>query len=43
MSVAFESMSNEEYMIAMGHAFSGKGDMGAVEDFINTQFELPDM
>jgi hypothetical protein len=43
LGYAFESMSNEEYMMTMSQAFSGKGDLGAVEDFINTSFELPDL
>jgi len=43
LSKAFESMSNEEYMITMGQAFSGKGDLGAVEDFLSTTFEMPDL
>lgn len=43
LSYAFESMDNEEYMMVMSQAFSGRGDLGAVEDFINTSFELPDL
>lgn len=42
LTYAFESMGHEEYMMMMSHAFSGRGDMGAVEDFLNTTFELPD-
>jgi hypothetical protein len=43
LAYTLESLSNEEYMMTIAGAFSGKGDMGAVEDFINTTFELPDL
>jgi hypothetical protein len=43
LAYSLESLSNEEYMMTITSAFSGKGDMGAVEDFINTTFELPDL
>lgn len=29
-------------MITMGRAFSPQADLGAVDDFINTAYELPD-
>lgn len=43
LSYALESLSNEEYMLTIAKAFSGQGDLGGVEDFINTSFELPDL
>jgi len=43
MAYAFESLTNEEYMMTMGSAFGGSGDLGAVEDFLDATFELPDL
>lgn len=43
LSNAFESLSNEEYMMTMASAFGGSGDLGAVEDFLDSTFELPDL
>jgi hypothetical protein len=30
-------------MRAIASAFSGKGDMGGVEDFVNSNFTMPDL
>jgi hypothetical protein len=40
---ALNTLSPRDYMIVMGDVFSGKSDMGAVDDFINTTFEMPDV
>lgn len=36
-------MGPEQYLRSIASAFSGKGDMGGVEDFINTDFQMPDL
>jgi hypothetical protein len=43
LSQSLETMSNEQYMRAIASAFSGKGDMGGVEDFVNSDFQMPDL
>lgn len=43
MAYAFGSLSDEEYLEAMGGAFGGDSDLGAVEDFLNSTYELPDV
>lgn len=43
MAYAFEILTNEEYMMTMGMAFASNGDLGAVEDFLDATFELPDL
>jgi hypothetical protein len=42
MAYALGSLSDAEYMKAMGGAFGG-GDMGAVDEFLNSTYELPDV
>jgi hypothetical protein len=43
LSKAFNSLSDEEYLKVMGSAFGGQSDLGAVEDFLDATFELPDL
>jgi hypothetical protein len=43
LNSAMDQLSAQEYMMMIAAAFSGKGDMGALDDFINTSFELPDL
>jgi hypothetical protein len=43
MAYAFGSLSDEEYLEALGGAFGGDSDLGAVEDFLNSTYELPDV
>jgi hypothetical protein len=43
LAQSLDSMTNEQYMRAIASAFSGKGDMGGVENFINTDFQMPDL
>jgi len=42
MAYALGSLSDTEYMKAMGGAFGGS-DMGAVDEFLNSTYELPDV
>jgi len=43
LNQSLESMGPEQYLRSIASAFSGKGDMGGVEDFINTDFQMPDL
>lgn len=43
LNQAMESLSPRDYMVIMGDVFSGKSDMGAVDDFINATFDMPDV
>jgi hypothetical protein len=46
MAYAYGGLSHEEYMKLVSGAFSGAGGSAAlapVEDFINTQFKIPDL
>jgi hypothetical protein len=43
MDYAFKNMAPAEFMTTMGQAFSPGADLGVVEDFINTAYEMPDL
>lgn len=43
MAYALGSLSDEDYLNAMGGAFGGNGDISAVEDFLYGAYELPDV
>lgn len=43
MAYALGSLSDADYLEAMGGAFGGHGSMDAVDEFLNTAYELPDV
>jgi hypothetical protein len=42
MAYALGSLSDKDYMMAMGGAFGG-ADMGAMDEFLNNTYEMPDV
>lgn len=42
LEYALETMSPQEYLMTMGHVFSGEADMEAVMEFVNMEYEMPD-
>jgi hypothetical protein len=42
MGYALGSLSDDDYFAAMAGAFSGTGDMTAVDEFLSATYTLPD-